>query len=73
MGDDQWDWFGGCGSSAFDPLGIPTYLIIRLGRVRQPLSDFELSGAQRLILSSVGPFGLFLSVLICFFALRSGE
>jgi hypothetical protein len=40
--------------------------------VRQPLSNFELSGTQRLSLSTVGPFGLFLSILICFFALRSG-
>jgi len=41
-------------------------------RVRQPVNDFELSVAQRLSLSSVGPFGLSLSILICFFALRSG-
>src|ERR1700674_2418816 len=38
----------------------------RRGPVRQLLSDLELSGAQRLSLSSVGPFGLFLSILICF-------
>jgi hypothetical protein len=35
--------------------------------VRQPLSNFDLSGTQRLSPSSVGPFGLFLSMLIYFF------
>ena len=35
--------------------------------VRQPLSNFEMSSTQRLSPSSVGPFGLFLSMLIYFF------